>query len=60
MNGHLDPVQNQQEWEVGKKDDARYGCGASDMKGGLAVMMHLMDEIEMNQHQPYNYQFIRA
>ena len=56
--GHLDTVQNQQEWEVGKKDDFIYGCGASDMKGGLAVMMHLMDEIEMKENLPYNYQFI--
>ena len=56
--GHLDTVQNQQEWEVGKKDDFIYGCGASDMKGGLAIMMHLMNEIEIKENLAYNYQFI--
>ena len=56
--GHLDTVKNQQEWEVEQKGDYIYGCGASDMKGGLAIMMQLMNEIEIKENLPYNYQFI--
>ncbi len=56
--GHLDTVQNQQEREIGQKGDFIYGCGASDMKGGLAIMMQLMAEIEIKENLAYNYQFI--
>lgn len=40
--GHLDTVKPAQEQPIGIFDDRVYGCGASDMKGGLAVMMNLI------------------
>ena len=58
--GHLDTVRNQQEIEEGISQGKIYGCGASDMKGGVAVMMKLISdlaEIPEAQHL-YNYVFV--
>jgi len=39
LYGHLDTVPNQQDDKPYIKDGKIFGCGASDMKGGLAIMM---------------------
>ncbi|SNZ06513.1 succinyldiaminopimelate desuccinylase [Persephonella hydrogeniphila] len=41
--GHLDTVPGENEYTGKVIDGKLYGLGASDMKGGLAVMMGLMD-----------------
>ena len=56
--GHLDTVKNQQTLPIQKKDGFIYGCGASDMKGGVAVMMELMKWLDRQSSEDYNYQFI--
>ncbi|MDH5560937.1 MAG: succinyl-diaminopimelate desuccinylase [Deltaproteobacteria bacterium] len=40
--GHLDTVKDTQDLSPQIKDQKVFGCGASDMKAGLAVMMKLM------------------
>ena len=56
--GHLDTVKNQQTIAVQEKNGFLYGCGASDMKAGIATMVELMKIIEQIKNLPYNYQFI--
>lgn len=58
--GHLDTVKNQQEVEDKISDGKIYGCGASDMKGGLTVMMKLIQDLAgiPEEKQPYNYVFV--
>ena len=56
--GHLDTVKNQQTIPVQKDKDFIYGCGASDMKAGIAVMINLMKILDKTINLPYNYQFI--
>ncbi len=40
--GHLDTVRCADDQPVGIRDDRVYGCGASDMKGGVATMIELL------------------
>ena len=42
--GHLDTVPPAAEQELGIVGERLFGCGASDMKGGLAVMLALLGE----------------
>lgn len=42
--GHLDTVPPHGEQAVATRDGRIYGCGASDMKGGLAMMMAAVEE----------------
>ena len=41
--GHLDTVRCADHQEYAIRDGRVYGCGASDMKGGVAVMLALLD-----------------
>jgi succinyl-diaminopimelate desuccinylase len=41
--GHLDTVKCAGHQELGLRDGRVYGCGASDMKAGVAVMLALLD-----------------
>ena len=41
--GHLDTVKCAEDQEYGIRDGRVYGCGASDMKGGVAVMLALLE-----------------
>ena len=42
--GHLDTVKCAQDQPLGIEDGRVYGCGASDMKAGVAVMIALLDQ----------------
>jgi succinyl-diaminopimelate desuccinylase len=41
--GHLDTVRCAENQPTEVRDDRVYGCGATDMKGGLAVMLALLE-----------------
>lgn len=56
--GHLDTVKNKQTFSNSIDGDFIYGCGASDMKSGVTVIMALMQLIEETDSTAYNYQFI--
>jgi len=55
--GHLDTVQNQQDQLPHLEDGKIFGCGASDMKAGLAVMMELMQQAQAVESK-YNLVFV--
>ncbi|OGG99413.1 MAG: succinyl-diaminopimelate desuccinylase [Candidatus Lambdaproteobacteria bacterium RIFOXYD1_FULL_56_27] len=55
--GHLDTVMDQQTDLPCIKEGRVYGCGASDMKAGLAVMVSLMQKINTQLCQ-YNLIFV--
>ncbi len=44
--GHLDTVPPAERQHLGVRDDLLYGCGASDMKSGVAVMMEALEQWE--------------
>ena len=56
--GHLDTVSNQQDQKPYQKDGKIFGCGASDMKGGLAVMHALLLEADRMQSRPFALAFV--
>ena len=56
--GHIDTVTNQQSLPPCQKNGKIYGCGASDMKGGLAIMMRVMNELSTGREAKFNTQFI--
>ncbi|MEX2280021.1 MAG: M20/M25/M40 family metallo-hydrolase, partial [Acidimicrobiia bacterium] len=45
--GHLDTVPSQGQGPAGIEDGVLHGLGAADMKGGLAVMIHLLEDPEV-------------
>ena len=55
--GHTDTVANQQDREPFADGEWVWGCGASDMKGGLAVMLELMKSYEPETSR-FNLQFV--
>ncbi len=57
LYGHTDTVINQQDHAPYIEGDKIFGCGASDMKGGLAVMLHLM-RLFSTTDSKYNLQFV--
>ncbi len=56
--GHMDTVKNQQDTPPYETKDKIFGCGSSDMKGGLAVMIELMKLAAQGLHCPYNLIFV--
>ena len=54
MAGHLDTVPPSPEQNRCRKDGKVYGCGTSDMKAGLAVML---ETLEAQPHAPVGYIF---
>lgn len=56
--GHMDTVTNQQDRSPYQTDERIYGCGASDMKGGLAVMIELMHQYSKTLSCEYNLTFV--
>lgn len=44
--GHLDTVPHASEQPLEIREDRVFGCGASDMKGGVAVMMGLLEQAD--------------
>lgn len=57
LYGHLDTVINQQDKPSFHDEDYVYGCGASDMKGGVAVMIELMKAFHPERSK-FNLQFV--
>lgn len=56
--GHLDTVSDQQDRPPFQQGDKIYGCGASDMKGGLAIMLEIAKALDKKKSAPYNLGFI--
>ncbi|NPA13379.1 MAG: succinyl-diaminopimelate desuccinylase [Aquificae bacterium] len=55
--GHLDTVPGENSYTGQVIDGKLYGLGASDMKGGLAVMMSLMEALH-NKDTKYNLMYV--
>lgn len=51
--GHLDTVPPSADNPLRATADRIYGLGAADMKGGLAVMIHLLEDNELAQATPH-------
>lgn len=48
LYGHLDTVPRQGEWRARIEDDRVVGLGTSDMKGGVAVMIDLLEDATLD------------
>ena len=57
LYGHLDTVLNQQDLDPYATEEKIFGCGASDMKAGVAVMMELL-KIADGKDRNINLQFV--
>ncbi|MEO6951391.1 MAG: succinyl-diaminopimelate desuccinylase [Polyangia bacterium] len=49
--GHSDTVKPAEDQPLGIEGDRLFGCGASDMKGGIAVMLELLTEASRGEHR---------
>lgn len=56
--GHIDTVIAQEDQPPHESKDHIHGCGASDMKGGLAVMTTLLEDQELIDTMPINFIFV--
>ncbi|MGK5093293.1 succinyl-diaminopimelate desuccinylase [Deltaproteobacteria bacterium TL4] len=56
--GHIDTVAPHEDRSPYEDETCLRGCGASDMKGGLAVMTALLENQELIQKTPVNFVFV--
>ena len=56
--GHIDTVPSREDQPPYESEEYVHGCGASDMKGGLAVMTALLEDVALMQSLPINCVFV--
>lgn len=56
--GHIDTVASQEDHLPHESADFLHGCGASDMKGGLAIMTQLLEDSSLLESSPFNFVFV--
>jgi succinyl-diaminopimelate desuccinylase len=58
LAGHLDVVRTEHDGPARLDGDRVYGAGAADMKSGLAVMLHLLDDLARGELPRYAPTFV--
>ncbi len=56
--GHIDTVVAQEDHPPHESEHHLHGCGASDMKGGLAIMTALLENQKLINEIPINFVFV--
>lgn len=56
--GHIDTVLAREDQQPHESEDLIHGCGASDMKSGLAVMTKLLEDQELIENTATNFIFV--
>ncbi len=56
--GHIDTVAPQEDQMPYESETHIHGCGASDMKSGLAVMTALLEDQDLLEKTPINFVFV--
>jgi len=56
--GHIDTVLAREDQLPHESEDLIHGCGASDMKSGLAVMTKLLENQQLIENTPINFIFV--